>query len=176
MLWCKFALGCLEYWGTLKMRVAPKTQLSLIALLLSFGFTVGASAQTKVPYWASIDKSEARMRTGPSTDYPTLWVYQREKLPLKILARYKSWRKVEDPDGTQGWMHVRLLTPKRTAVIIGETAMLRAAPDNAAPVSWRAQTGVVGEITNCEAGWCLFDVRGRKGFVLTSSLWGSGEL
>ena len=46
-----------------------------------------AAAQQEPPYWASIDEPEARMRTGPSTEYPTMWIYKREKLPLKILAR-----------------------------------------------------------------------------------------
>ena len=114
-----------------------------------------ASAQQEPPYWASIDEPEARMRTGPSTEYPTMWIYKREKLPVKILARYKSWRKVEDHEGTQGWMHARLLSASRTGL---------------------AEPGVVGSLTECEKGWCLFDVTGRKGYISVADIWGDEPL
>ncbi len=136
-------------------------------------------AQQEPPYWASIDEPEARMRTGPSTEYPTMWIYQRERLPIKILARYKAWRKVEDPDGTQGWMHARLLSASRTAVILGKkdtVRTLRAEPDANAKIVWRAEPGVVGKITRCEQGWCLFDVTGRRGYVRMEDIWGDEPL
>lgn len=136
-------------------------------------------AQQQPPYWASIDEPEARMRTGPSTEYPTMWIYKRERLPIKILARYKAWRKVEDPDGTQGWMHARLLSATQTAIILGEKGQerpLRSNPRSDADIIWRVEPGVVGKITQCENGWCLFDVTGRRGYVDRDMIWGDEPL
>lgn len=136
-----------------------------------------AAAQQEAPYWASIDEPEARMRSGPSTEYPTMWIYKRELLPLKILVRYKAWRKVEDHEGTQGWMHARLLNAKRTALITGpDIAELKAKPNSSAKTVWRAEPGVVGWITACEKGWCLFDVRGQRGYVAMDAIWGDEPL
>lgn len=131
----------------------------------------------KTPYWASIDEAKARMRTGPSTEFPIKWVYQRQKLPVKVVAVHSVWRKVEDPDGDQGWMHVRLLSPKRTAMITsGSVVALRASPSETAQISWRAEAGVVGEISDCNRGWCRFDNKGRSGFVEAARLYGEEEL
>ena len=57
------------------MRIPAFMLLAISGLFLSSP----ASAQQEPPYWASIDEPEARMRTGPSTEYPTMWIYKREK-------------------------------------------------------------------------------------------------
>lgn len=145
------------------------------ALAAAFLLSTGALAQSqqKTPYWVSLDEAEARMRTGPSTEFPVKWVYKRQNLPLKVVAVHSVWRKVEDPDGDQGWMHVRLLSPKRSAVVIGSgLGTLREAPEATARISWRVEPGVVGRIEECDKGWCRFDNAGRFGYIETDRLWG----
>ncbi len=132
-----------------------------------------AQSQQKTPYWASIDEAEARMRTGPSTEFPVKWVYQRQNLPVKVVAVHSVWRKIQDPDGDQGWMHVRLLSPKRSAVVIGSAiGALRETPAATARIAWRVEPGVVGRIDECEKGWCRFDNAGRYGYIEADRLWG----
>lgn len=113
------------------------------------------------------------MRTGPSTEFPVKWVYKRQNLPVKVVAVHSVWRKVEDPDGDQGWVHVRLLSPKRTAIVTGiGNGALRDSPQESARVAWRVEPGVVGYIDECEKGWCRFENAGRFGFIETNRLWG----
>lgn len=164
----------------------PKKEKGMKAIWLRAVF-LGLSAATvslappalgqlkKPPYWASVSKSEARMRTGPSSDYPANWVYRRRDLPVRVIAIYSHWRQVEDPEGTRGWMHVRLLSDQPTAIITGGTQPLRKAPERGAPVLYRAEAGVVGRISDCADGWCYIDVQGRKGFIETAHLWGAME-
>lgn len=127
-----------------------------------------------VPYWASIAAGEARMRTGPGRNFPATWLYQRRWLPVKVVATYPAWRKIEDPDGTQGWMQANLLSEERTAMIVGDIRPLRAEPQAGAKIVWRAEPGVVGRVSRCEEGWCRFDVNGREGYVEVAHIWGVG--
>ena len=147
---------------------------SLIAVLALFSAIGPAAAQSdpELPYWASISVDEARMRKGPSPDVPVTWEYRRRDLPVKVIARHETWRKIEDPDGTQGWMAARLLSRTRTAIVTGGIRPLRAAANASAAISYRAQAGVVGRITDCTDGWCMFDVQGRKGWIETGHIWG----
>lgn len=144
-----------------------------LGLTLLAATAVSGQVQQKTPYWASIEEPEARMRTGPSTEFPVKWVYKRQNLPVKVVAVHSVWRKVEDPDGDQGWMHVRLLSPKRTAVVVGSSiSALREAPESTARIAWRVEPGVVGRIEECDKGWCRFENAGRYGFIETDRLWG----
>ncbi|WP_447762119.1 SH3 domain-containing protein [Sphingopyxis panaciterrae] len=151
------------------------TSRKLAVILLSLAVVGPASAQSDpvaLPYWASISVDEARMRKGPSPDVPVIWEYRRKDLPVKVVARFENWRKIEDPDGTQGWMAARLLSRTRTAIVTDEIRPLREAASPSAAISYRAEPGVVGRITDCANGWCLFDVKGRRGWIETGHIWG----
>lgn len=150
---------------------------AIAALALLAAGVDEAQAQKAPPYWASISAGKARMRSGPGRNFPATWLYQRAGLPVKVLEIYPNWRKVEDPDGTQGWMLVNLLSEERTAMVIGDIRELRATPDAAAKVVWRVEPGVVGTLRRCADGWCELNVGGRRGYIRTAELWGvdSGE-
>ena len=143
--------------------------VAIVGLLMP----VVASAQKKPPYWASISAGKARMRTGPGREFPASWMHQRADLPVRVIETYPNWRKIEDPDGTKGWVQANLLSENRTALVSGDVRELRASADVGALVVWRAEPGVVGRISQCARGWCLFDVRGRSGYIQTSHVWGT---
>ena len=146
----------------------------LIAGLCVAGVVSAAEPAHKPPYWASISAGQARMRTGPDRAYPATWLYRRADLPVRVVAVFKQWRKVEDPDGTQGWMQANLLSATRTAIVRGmEPVPLRASPAAAAPLRFRAAPGVVGRVSHCGDGWCALDVKGRGGFIEQGALWGT---
>ena len=145
--------------------------LAAAALLAAVG-PAAAQSDVELPYWASISVDEARMRKGPSPDVPVVWEYRRKDLPVKVVARHDIWRKIEDPDGTQGWMASRLLSRTRTAIVTDEIRPLREAASLSAGVAYRAEPGVVGRITDCKDGWCRIDVGGRKGWIETDHIWG----
>jgi SH3-like domain-containing protein len=147
--------------------------LALIAgLSLALG---GAEAQVerKPPYWASIAAGKALMRTGPGRNYPATWLYQRADLPVRVVATYPNWRKVEDPDGATGWMLQHLLSDRRTALIRGPGARpIYEQPEESSKLLYRAEPGVVGRISGCGGGWCRFAVGGRQGYLRIDRVWG----
>lgn len=134
-----------------------------------------ALAQRQPPYWASIAAGKARMRAGPGRNFPASWLYQRADLPIKVIATYPNWRKIEDPDGTSGWMQANLLSEDRTAIVTGDIRPMRATPDRGAHIVWRAEPGVIGKISDCEDGWCRLNVKGRAGYVEVGHIWGVGR-
>ncbi len=145
---------------------------TLLAVVLSSP-APAADEKRKTPYLASIQASRARMRTGPARTYPASWLYQRAGLPVRVIAMHKEWRKVEDPDGTQGWMQGNLLSDTRTAIVKSARPIeMRERPSTGAKLMWRAAPGVVGRVSQCGDGWCRFDVMGQAAFVEASGLWG----
>lgn len=144
-----------------------------LATLAIDGGALAADAKKTLPYYASINAGRARMRTGPEKTYPASWLYQRADLPVRVLAVFKQWRKVEDPDGTQGWMLAALLSERRTAIVRGaQPVEMHERPSPGSKLLWRAAPGVVGRLSECGNGWCRLDVKGQAGFVEVAALWG----
>lgn len=131
-----------------------------------------AQSDRELPYWASINVDEARMRKGPSPAVPVIWEYNRKYLPVKVVAIHNEWRKVVDPDGAEGWMASRLLSIARTAIVTGENRALRTSPEADASIAYRAEAGVVGRLGECRKGFCMLDVKGRKGWIAAAHIWG----
>lgn len=140
-----------------------------IAMLIS---TEAAAQDKALPYWVSIVPNQARIRTGPGRNFPAIWQYQRAGLPVKVVATFPSWRKIQDPDGAQGWMQSNMLSEIRTGMVRGDVAPMRARPNSGAAIVWRAAPGVVGRLHKCREGWCDFDVKGRRGWIEAAHLWG----
>ena len=150
-------------------------RLLLIPLLLVVAMPAAAQ-DGEVPYWASLRAEQVNMRVGPSESYPIDWVYRRRGLPVKVVRLMQGWRLVVDPGGAQGWINARLLTPERTALVVGEgLAPIRAEPSATAALRWNAEPGVVGKLGNCESGWCQIDVGGRRGWIEADRIWGDGD-
>lgn len=156
----------------MRMRHRIATTAAAVTLL---AVPDSAPAQDReAPYFASISASRAHMRTGPGRNFPASWLYQRAGLPVRVIEIYENWRKVEDPDGTQGWMLVNLLSSERTAMVRGEIATMHDQPSAGSRIAYRIEPGVSGRISQCGEGWCRLDVHGRAGFIAVRHLWGVG--
>ena len=85
------------------------------------------------------------MRTGPGRNFPADWLYKRKGLPVKVVKTYKAqhaeWRRIQDPDGAEGWVQANLLTDARSALVIGDVRPLRDKPAAAAAIVFSRNTG-----------------------------------
>lgn len=126
-----------------------------------------------IPRFVSIAHTKANMRTGPSMNYPIKWVYQRKGYPLKVTDEYGPWRKVVEKDGTTGWMHVQVLSGKRTALINRRTRSLFKKPITTSPVTLIAEAGVIAVLDKCQDNWCLVEIDGTEGWILKNQLYGT---
>lgn len=124
-----------------------------------------------VPRFVSLDEPRAFMRSGPGERYPIRWDYRRRGLPLLVIGEFGPWRQVRDPFGTQGWMHVGLLTGRRT-VWLEADLVLRADPAVEAPLVARAEEGVVARLKRCRGNWCEIAAGGQDGWVPAARIWG----
>jgi SH3-like domain-containing protein len=128
-----------------------------------------------LPRFAALRSDDVNLRAGPGTRYPIEWVYKRRDLPMEIEREFEVWRLVKDPDGIRGWVHQATLTGRRTFMVQGADATLRAEPkDDSGPVAI-LKVGVIGRIRSCEAGsdWCRVQVGDYRGFLKRSQFWGT---
>lgn len=163
--------------------------VGIVAVLLAALAVLAAplrAQQRELPYWATLRWDEVRMRVGPSKEYPIEWVYKRKGLPVKVIRVRESWRLVEDPEGTQGWIEQSQLDPARGALVTGQgLADVRAEPAATAALKWRAEPGVVARLLRCREAWCEVDLatakqreggQSLKGWIARQRLYGTEDL
>jgi SH3-like domain-containing protein len=90
-----------------------------------------------------------------------------------VIAEYDVWRRVRDPDGEVGWIHVAMLSRDRTALVRGTgLAPVRRREDSTSPVVAEAQIGAIGQIESCGPIACELKFDKAEGWVDRSRLWG----
>ncbi|WP_308910690.1 SH3 domain-containing protein [Pseudokordiimonas caeni] len=150
--------------------------LVIVAKLMMLTHTAHAAdvgpSGNPLPRFVSLSPEVAYLRTGPGLQYPVAWVYNRRHLPLEIIDEHGAWRQVRDIEGTTGWMHVRLLSSKRSAMLVGKKLELHSDPDAASRVVLTADAGVIGWTRACQGDWCRLEIEGTEGWIERRHLWG----
>ena len=147
--------------------------LTLAAALAATAAAPSFAQERSLPYWASIAAGQALMRTGPDRTYPALWLYKRRDLPVKVLQVVGPWRRVQEQDGTSGWMLATLLAARRTGVIVnGGLRPIRSGPSADSDLLWQAEPGVIGRISKCDGSYCRIQIGEKIGFIEQGALWG----
>jgi len=117
---------------------------------------------------------------APSAKARPLFVYGRD-VPVEVLVSVEGWTKVRDVGGAIGWIASKGLADKRMLVVRGAAADVRANPDDAAPVVFRAEQNVLLELaesasspaTTATPGWVKVRHRdGQVGFVRLPQVFG----
>ncbi|MBV8061311.1 MAG: SH3 domain-containing protein [Alphaproteobacteria bacterium] len=155
----------------------PILLAGLIALLVAPVFAADRDEEKPtglpVPRFASLRSEEVNMRAGPGTRYPIEWVYNRKGLPVEIVAEFDIWRRVRDPEGTEGWVHKTEITGKRMAIVTGGPRELREEPQDTAAIKAHLEAGAIGQISSCQRDWCKLKFDGVKGYLRKNQLWGA---
>lgn len=129
-----------------------------------------------LPRFVSTRSAQVNVRTGPGERYPVQWVLKKQGMPVEITAEYENWRKIRDWEGTEGWVHMALLSGRRSVVIYPDDGVLRNSPDAIARPLARLQKGVLAQIRECRTDWCKVILGSAatdtSGWVSKSSLWG----
>ena len=107
-------------------------------------------------------------------------MYGRD-VPVESLVSVEGWTKVRDASGTIGWMPSKSLADKRMLLVRAPGADVRAAPDDKAPVVFRAERDVLLELAEPAAspaatatpGWVKVRHRdGQTGYVRLAQVFG----
>lgn len=159
-------------------RVASHKACILIVVAITFlaqavqAQGVGPVTNLPMPRFVSMKASEANIRRGPSLTHRVDWVFRHQGMPLVVTGEYGHWRRVVDRDGMGGWIHYALLSGTRTAIIVDGSVDMQSRPMEGAPVSARAEQGVIAKLGECANGWCKISAGGKRGWVPRTALWG----
>ena len=153
----------------------------LLSVLAFFFLTLPAFAADEIdntthlpiPRFASLRSNEVNMRTGPGFRYPIKWIYKKRGLPVEITAEFDIWRRVRDPEGTEGWISSVELSGKRSAFVTGGVRDLRYRRDDRSEIVAHLEPGAIGQLLSCKGDWCKANFGDTKGFLRKAFFWGA---
>ncbi|HKF73448.1 MAG TPA: SH3 domain-containing protein [Stellaceae bacterium] len=153
----------------------PRFPLLISGWLLALALITGAAAAdtvVAVQRYVTLRAAEVNLRAGPGEQYPIQWVYRRKGLPVQVIGKSDVWRKIRDWQGTEGWVHERMLTGSRGVIVRGTVRPLHSDPDPASDIVARAEPGVIAKLLECRGAWCRVETADIKGWLGRNEVWG----
>lgn len=145
---------------------------------------LAAMASLPAAAWAADYRTTAEapaiLYDAPSSKSRPLFVYGRD-VPMEVLVTVEGWTKVRDSGGTIGWFPAKSLSERRMLVVRVPSADVRANPDDAAALVFRAEQSVLLELaetaasasTTASPGWVKVRHRdGQTGFLRIAQVFG----
>jgi SH3-like domain-containing protein len=156
-------------------RVRSPATAALCAAALVLAPSLGAAAD-----YRSTAEPATILYDAPSAKARPLYILGRDT-PVEVIVPLESWIKVRDAGGTIGWVEKKTLSDRRMLVVRVPLAEVRANPDDAAPLVFRAELHVLLEVaepatsmaTTAAPGWIKVRHRdGQVGYVRISQVFG----
>tara|TARA_B100000700_G_C14813886_1_gene746523 strand:- start:274 stop:744 length:471 start_codon:yes stop_codon:yes gene_type:complete len=123
-------------------------------------------------FFLSLKNNEVNLRQGPSLEYPIKLIYKKKYLPVIILDKSETWRKIRDFENNTGWIHVSQLSKKKSAINIKDNSVIHKKPTIYSKPIVKLENGRLVLINKCKIKWCKISSGNYSGWIIKSSLWG----
>ena len=154
------------------MKKSNKHYLILLVLFFSILFFFQDSFAADDIDFLSLKKDEVNLRQGPSFEYPIKLIYKKKYLPVMILDKSGPWKKIKDFENNTGWIHMVLLSKKKSAINIKNNSVLYKKPTIFSKPIAKLETGRLVLIKKCKVEWCKIASGDYEGWILKNTLWG----
>ena len=133
------------------------------------------AAEKKIfaPYFVSLRYRKTFVRSGPGRNYPVLWVYNKQHIPLEVINRLDDWVQIRDWVGDEGWI-LRNQTRRKNRyaiVVLEEISMYQKDNKDSRKIA-RLAYELIGKIKSCNLQWCHLTVGDTEGWARRAGLWG----
>ena len=98
-------------------------KIIIYSILIFFVLLFKSSANSDLNF-LSLKNSEVNLRQGPSFDHPVKFIYKKKYLPVTILDKSETWRKIMDFENNTGWIHISQLSKKKAAIVVDDDLIM----------------------------------------------------
>ena len=146
----------------------------LIILVLFFAILLflPESFANESKKFLSLKNNEVNLRHGPSFEYPIKLIYKKKYLPVIVLDKSETWRKIKDFENNSGWIHASQLSKKKSAICKKNNSVLYKKPTIFSKPIAKLEIGRLVLIKKCKLKWCKISSGNFSGWIYKNSLWG----
>ena len=154
------------------MKKRNKNYQIFLILFFLFIFSIQKVFANENINFLSLKNNEANVRVGPSIEHPIKFTYKKKYLPLEVLDKSETWRKIKDFENNSGWIHISQLSKKKSAININNNSLLyKKATIYSKPIA-KLEIGRLVLVKKCKGKWCKITSGDYEGWIFKSSLWG----
>ena len=143
----------------------------LILFFLILFFNTKSFAKENINF-LTLKNNEVNLRQGPSFEYPIKLIYKKKYLPVIILDKSETWRKIKDFENNSGWIHISQLSKKKSALNIKNNSVLYKKPTIYSKPIAKLEIGRLVLIKKCKVKWCKITSGNFSGWIKKNYLWG----
>ena len=143
--------------------------LSFIFFILFF---ISSSYANKKITFLTLKNNEVNLRQGPSFKYPVKLIYKKKYLPVIIVDKSETWRKINDFENNSGWIHISQLSKRKSAINVKNNSILYKKPTIFSKPIAKLESGRLILIKKCNQKWCKISSGEFIGWINKSFLWG----
>ena len=154
------------------MKKKDKNYYTFLILFFLIILLIQKSLASESINFLSLKNNEVNVRVGPSKKYPIKFTYKKKYLPLEILDKSETWRKIKDFEKNSGWIHISQLSKKKSAINAKNNSILyKKSTIYSEPIA-KLEIGRLVLIKKCKDKWCKITSGNYSGWIFQSSLWG----
>ena len=154
------------------MKYKDKNYYTFLILFFLINFFIPKSLASESVNFLSLKNNEVNVRIGPSKKYPVKYIYKKKYLPLEILDKSETWRKIKDFEKNSGWIHISQLSKKKSAINIKNNSILYKKPTIYSEPIAKLEIGRLVLIKKCKEKWCKITSGDYSGWISEIFLWG----
>ena len=119
----------------------------------------------------AVSVSIANIRSGPGTNYDTLWqVYKY--YPIKVIKKSGSWILFVDFEGDKGWVKSTLVRKIPSVITIKEDCNIRSGPGTKYSILFKTERGVAFKVIKEKGSWINVQHADEdKGWIYKPLVW-----
>jgi SH3-like domain-containing protein len=145
---------------------------NIVIFLFILFFCAQESLANENIKFLSLKNNEVNLRSGPSFEYPIKLIYKKKYLPVIILDKFETWRKIKDIENNSGWIHISQLSKKKSAINIENNSILYKKSTIYSKPLAKLEIGRLVIIQKCKVKWCKIKSGKFSGWIFKNSLWG----
>ena len=154
------------------MKKESKNYYTFLVLFFLISFFITKSFAMENINFLSLKNNEVNLLQGPSFEYPIKLIYKKKYLPVMVLDKSETWRKIIDFENNSGWIHISQLSKKKSAINTKNNSVLyKKSTIYSKPIA-KLEIGRLVLIKKCKVKWCKITTGSFKGWIFKSSLWG----
>ena len=154
------------------MEKNSKHYLIILVLFFSILFFFPRSFANENGNFLSLKNNEVNLRQGPSFEYPIKLTYKKKYLPIIIIDKSETWRKIKDFKNNSGWIHISQLSNKKSGINTKNNSIIyKKSTIYSKPIA-KLELGRLLLIKKCKKSWCKIETGEFKGWILKKYLWG----